>query len=345
MKNLEQDLKTGNFKPVYLLYGDEAYLKNLYKNRLKNALIAKTDTMNLQRYEGKGISIPEVIDQAETMPFFAEHRLLLLENTELFKGAGGDLADYLPSMPTETVMVFVEDEVDKRSRMYKAVKNLGRVAELSHQNEKVLTNWVLRSLQKENVKITRSGMELLLERVGNDMENLSHELEKLVAFTWGREGITAEDVKEICTEQTENKIFDMINAIAEKNQKQALDLYDDLLALKEAPLRILALLARQFNLLLQVKALRRQGFDQSEIASRAGLMGFVVRRCLRQAEYFSEQTLKGAVEDCIRTEEAVKTGRMRDQLGVELLIVRYSEKNKRETNEVGDLPGSIKNRI
>ena len=324
MKTLEEDIRSGNFKQVYLLYGEEAYLKNLYKNRLKNAIVDPQDTINLNRYEGKGISIPAVIDQAETMPFFADYRLILMEETGFFKSASPELADYLPTMPAETIILFVETEVDKRGKLFKTVKSMGRAVELPHQNEKTLTSWVLRTLQKENVKITRSAMQLFLERAGDDMENISHELEKLIAYVYGREGITREDVEAICTVRTENKIFDMINAIAEKKQKRALELYYDLLALKEPPMRILALIARQFNLLLQVKDLRRQGFDQATIASRAGLMGFVARNCLRQAEYFSPETLRMAVEDCVRTDEAVKTGRMGDRLGVELLIVKYS---------------------
>lgn len=324
MKNIENDIKTENFKQVYLLYGEEAYLKTLYKNKLKNAIIPPDDTMNVNKYEGKGVSIPAVIDQSETMPFFAEHRLILLEDTGFFKNACQELADYLPTMPPETIFLFVETEVDKRGKLFKTVKNMGRVVELTHQKENVLTNWILRTLQKENVKITKSAMQLLLERAGDDMENISNELEKLISYTYGREGITQEDVEAICTVRTENKIFDMINAIAEKKQKRALELYYDLLALKEPPMRILALIARQFNLLLQVKDLRRQGFDQAAIASKAGIMGFVARNCLRQAEYFSTQMLRSAVEDCVRTDEAVKTGRMGDRMGVELLIVRYS---------------------
>ena len=324
MKNIEEDIRTGNFKPVYLICGEEAYLKNLYKNRLKNAVVNPEDTINLNRYEGKGVSVAAVIDQAETMPFFAEHRLILMEDTGFFKSASPELAEYLPGMPKETVLLFVETEVDKRGKLFKTVKNMGRVSEMSRQNEKTLTNWVLRSLQKENVKITRSAMQLFLERAGDDMENISHELEKLIAYTYGKEGIGREDVEAVCTVRTENRIFDMINAIAEKKQRRALELYYDLLALKEPPMRILALLARQFNQLLQVKDLRRQGFDQTTIVSRTGLMGFVARNCLRQSEAFSIEMLRAAVEDCVRTDEAVKTGRLGDRLGVELLIVKYS---------------------
>ena len=78
MKSVVEDIKKGSFKPVYLFYGEEAYLKQQYKNRLKNAVLPEGDTINLSIYSGKGIDVKEMIAQADTMPFFAEHRLLLI---------------------------------------------------------------------------------------------------------------------------------------------------------------------------------------------------------------------------------------------------------------------------
>jgi DNA polymerase-3 subunit delta len=127
MKSLNDDLKSGNFKSVYLLCGEEGYLKNRYKNRLRQAVLPEDDTMNFSSYEGKGIDVRQVIDQAETMPFFADRRMILIENSGFFKNASADLADYIPQMPQETIMVFVESEVDKRGKLYKAVKTAGRI--------------------------------------------------------------------------------------------------------------------------------------------------------------------------------------------------------------------------
>lgn len=171
-------------------------------------------------------------------------------------------------------MVFAEDEVDRRGKLYKAVKNVGRVVELNRQDDRTLANWVLRALRKEKKNITSSTMELFLTRTGNDMERIQKELEKLLCYTMGRDVITSEDVEEICTVRTENKIFDMINAIAEKKQKRALDLYYDLLSLKEPPMRILYLITRQFNLLMQVKEMLAQGFDQNLIAQNLKVQSF-----------------------------------------------------------------------
>lgn len=324
MKSLLEDLNKGEFKKVYLLYGEESYLKHLYKNKLKDALIPEGDTMNFSSYEGKSIDVRAVIDQAETMPFFADKRFLLIENSGFFKNANVQMAEYIPQIPESTCMVFVEDEVDKRGKVYKAVKSAGRVVELGRQDERTLTRWILGTLKKEHRNITESTMHLFMEKTGTDMENIQRELEKLVCYTMGRDVITVEDVDAVCTTRTVNKIFDMINAIAEKRQKKALDLYYDLLALKEPPMRILFLITRQFNLLMQVKELRNQGFDTQALAPKIGLQSFIARNYVRQAESFTLERLKEAVNDCVEAEEAVKTGQMNDVMSVELLIVKYS---------------------
>jgi DNA polymerase-3 subunit delta len=325
MKNLNEDMKNGTFSQIYLLYGEEEYLKNQYKNRLKKAILgSEDDTMNFSRYQGKGIEVRQLIDQAETLPFFAEHRLILVEQSGFFKNACPELAEYLPEMPQETILLFVEDEVDKRNKLYKAVKAKGRVVEMARQDERTLQSWILSAIKKEGKKITGDAMRLFLEKSGNDMENIANELEKLLSYTYGKDVVEASDVQEICTVTTESRIFDMIRALAEKRQKDALDLYYDLLALKEPPMRILFLIARQFNQMLQLKDLREQGLEAGTIAVKAGLAPFVAKRSLAQAARFEKQELRAAVEDCVEAEEAVKTGRLGDRLAVEMLIVKYS---------------------
>lgn len=325
MKALTEDIKNKNFKRVYLLYGEEAYLKKQYKERLKNSVLQPGDDMNLNIYEGKGIDVNEVISQADTMPFFAEKRLLLIEGSGMFKSASAQMAEYIPRIPEETCIVFVEDEVDKRGKLYKAVKKEGRVVELGRQDEKTLMNWVLSMLRKEGRQITSATMGQFLAKTGDDMELIGNELEKLLCYTLGREVITSEDVEAVCVNRTENKIFEMINAIAGKQQKKALDLYYDLLALKEPPMRILYLITRQFNLLMQVKELREQGFDQGAIAKTLGMQSFIARNYARQSEHFTLEQLRAALQECVETEEAVKTGKMGDTMSVELLIVKYSQ--------------------
>ena len=321
MQTLNQDIKTGEFKQIYLLYGEEAFLKNSYKNRLKEAIIGD-DTMNFARFEGKGLDVDELIRLADTMPFFAERRLILVEDSSFFKSASDALVQYLPSMPDTTILLFVETEVDKRNRLYKKVKDMGYAAELNRQDSAQLARWAGGILTREQKKITKHTMELFLSMAGDDMENIRMELEKLISYTLGREVITDEDVLAVCTVQVTNRIFEMVSAIVNRQPRKAMDLYEDLLTLKEPPMRILFLIARQFNQLLQVKELMAKGMDKGTIASKLKMQPFVVGKTMPQARQFGREQILSYVEFCVETEEAVKSGRLQDRLAVELLITR-----------------------
>lgn len=325
MQTLNQDIKDKTFRRVYLLFGDEPFLVNSYKKRLREA-IAGDDTMNYNYFEGKGQDVKEIISLADTMPFFAERRLVLIDGSGFFKSsAPEELVNYIPEIPESTCMVFVENEVDKRNKLYKKVKGNGYAAELKKQDADQLMRWAAGILSKDGKKITRQVMEYFMERTGDDMENIRMELEKLICYTMGREVITKEDVEAVGTVHVTNRIFEMVTAIVAGNTRKAMDLYEDLLTLKEPPMRIMFLIAKQFNQLLQVKELAGKGAQKSEIASRVKVPPFVVGKLMAQARAFTREQILSYVEFCVESEEAVKTGRLSDRLAVELLIAKKYE--------------------
>ena len=181
-------------------------------------------------------------------------------------------------------------------------------------DEKSLMRWAAGILGREGRKIRTSDMELFLTKTGTDMGNIRVELEKLITYTQGRDIVTAEDIEAVCTTQTANKIFDMVRAVTERNQKRALELYYDLLTLKEPPMRILFLLAKQFHQLFLAKKMSEEGVAQPEIASRLGVPSFVARNISACARSYSAAELQKAEEDFVEAEEAVKTGRLQDVL-------------------------------
>ena len=152
MKSLQEDIRQKEFKNVYLFYGEEAYLKQVYKKRMKEALLPDGDEMNFTFFEGKKTEPQEVIQMAQTMPFFAERRVIFLENTGFFKGQCESLPEYLSQLPEYLCMIFIEEEVDKRSRMYKAVKKSGRIVEFAKQDSDMLIRWIFGILNKEQKK-------------------------------------------------------------------------------------------------------------------------------------------------------------------------------------------------
>lgn len=327
MQTLNRDIRDKNFHHIYLLYGEEAFLRRSYRNRIRDA-IAGGDEMNCSSFGGKGVDFAQVRDLAETLPFLAERRLIILEDTGLFKVQAQEWADYMEQLPESTVLLFSEQEVDKRGRLYKKVASLGYAAELGRQKESELRRWVLQLLGREKRQITGQAMELFLQRSGEDMEQIRSELDKLISFTEGKEGITAQDVEEICTQQTAGRIFEMLEAVAAGRERQALELYYDLLALKEPSMRILFLLARQMNQLLTVKDLMMAGQNRDGIASAMKLRPFIAGKLIGQARSFEKEELRGCLNLCVETEESVKSGAMAEKLAVELLIVRIARRKE-----------------
>jgi DNA polymerase-3 subunit delta len=325
MKQIKEDIKLGKFKQIYLLHGEERYLRRQYKNLLRDALCDEQDTMNTHFYDGKNLPIGEIIDLAETLPFFADRRVIFITDSGLFKSGGEQMAEYLASPNESTFFVFTESEIDKRSKLYKIVSTKGYIAEFTKQDESTLKRWIASTLGKEGKRISENTAQLIIEKAGLELDSLQMELEKLISYCMDKDVVTSDDVEMICTTRITNHIFDMVDAIANKQSKKALALYYDLLALKEPPLRILFLIAKHCNQLLQTKELRSGGHDNRSIASKIGVPPFAVTKYMAQASKFSSAVLRVAVEKCVEAEEAIKSGRLNETMSVEILILSVFE--------------------
>lgn len=324
MKVIKEHIKSGNFKQFYLLYGSEEYLKKLYRDKIKDAILKDANDMNYSYFEGKAADPVRISEIADTLPFLNDYRLIIIENSSLFKSQN-ELSDLLVNAPQSTIIVFIEDEIDKRSKLYKMVKDKGTVSEMNGLDEKNLKLFVVSLLEQEGKRITETNVSYLLERTGTDMINICNEVEKLINYTMGRDVILPEDIDEVVTTQISGKIFHMIDAIGSKQASKALTYYYDLLSVREKPLSILFLITRHFNILLQVKNLQALGNNPASISEFVGVPSFAVGKYQAQARNFSSRRLKDALEYCADIEEQIKTGRMLEKIGVELLIVTFSK--------------------
>ena len=323
MNNIKKHIKDGNFARAYLLYGEEKYLVRTYKNLLKIA-ICNDDTMNFSHYEGKDVDINDIRDTAQTMPFFAERKLILIENSGMFKNSSESMNEIVQNAPETTYFIFVENEIDKRNRLFKTLSSMGYVCEMKLQTEEALTSWALRIFSEAGKKITGNDMKLFMSIAGPEMDNIYNEAMKLTAYCLERDVITAEDITAVCSPRTVDRVFDMIQAMALGDTDEVMRLYGDLLSLKEPPMKILALIGRQFSQLLAVRKLMETESNSRIIAERLGIRPFFAGKYISQAKRYSVSELENAVNDCIETEYGVKNGRLEDKYGVELLIIKYS---------------------
>jgi len=325
MKVIKEHIKTGSFKQFYLLYGSEEYLKKLYRDKLKNAILKEENDINYSYFEGKDVDPRKVTEAAQTLPFFSDKRLIVIENSGLFKSQS-ELSELLADTPESSIVLFVENEIDKRSKLFKLVRDRGTVSEMNGLDEQNLKLFVLSLLEQEGKKMTEASIIYFLDKTGTDMLNICNEVEKIIGYTFGRELILPADIDAVVTTQITGKIFLMIDAIGSKQPNKALALYYDLLSVREKPMSILFLITRHFNILLQAKDLQALGFNAASISEKISIPPFAVNKYLGQAKNFTVKKLKDALEFGIDIEEQVKTGRLVEKIGVELFIVTFSKK-------------------
>jgi len=324
MANINDDIKTGKYKNVYLLFGQERYLRENYRNKLIKALVSPGDNLNFSSFEGPETDINEVISLAMTMPFMSEKRVIIVKDSGSFSNACEDLTEYLSSPSEDTVLIFDEGDVDKRGKNYKKVDKLGGTVEAAAMKTDGLKKWIAGFLARSDKKIRESTIELLIDRVGTDMSILSSELNKLIGYCSDREIIEDEDVRVMTVRNPAGNIFKMIEAIAFKRRDEAISIYYEMLEMKEEPSHILALIERQFRIMYTIKEMNEKKISNKEIAETVGVPEFTVPKYLRQAAKYSKSKLKEILDECVRSDADSKMGKMDGKLAVELLIIRYT---------------------
>lgn len=329
MKNLKEDIKNKNFKKVYLLYGEEDYLKKYYEKEIKKSIIANgAEIMNLDIFEENDIETGKIIDACETLPFMNKFRLVIIKNSSFFiqgkKNETEKINDYINNIPETSIIVFIENKIDKRNKLFKSINSIGRCTEFKTPYDNDLIQWIKKLFTAENKSIDNNTAMFLIRTVGNKMEALNTEIEKLLNYKKDSLEISKQDIENICIKSLETKIFDLVDAIGNKKPEIALDIYNNMILLKESPIMILSMIARQFRIILQSKYLLKQGKTIDEISKRINQRNFVVKECLNQSRNFTNKLLIKALNDCLECDINIKTGKISDKLGVEMIILNYS---------------------
>lgn len=325
MKQLESDIKNGIFKRIYILCGDQDYLIKRYEKALIGVFLPQNDEINLTKFFGRKVDIKEVIELADTMPFAAEKRVIVLENTELFSHAAEELADYIPNIPETTVLIFCEEKIDARLKQTKAVKTHGCIAQFSTLSDAELKNFIIKKLAKEHRPITGAALDMFIARCGDDMWQITNDLEKIVSYTFGKDGIRPDDVAALMPPRAEDKIFAMIDSILAGRPSEAMKYYGDLLVLRSDPLGILKLLEDQLRLLYHVKLLDEEHMSLKDMAAALSMRDVRVKMALPAARKSSKIGLTRKIEMCTETDERIKSGLVDKQIGIESLIFELAK--------------------
>ena len=245
-------------------------------------------------------------------------------STESRAGFEKGLAEYVHFLPDSTVLVVVVDEeLSASSTLLKAAQEHGKVMQYTLPKGAAVKTWIENRAKSSGVKITPEAVSMLADYIGNQLRLLANELDKLATYAGSGATIDADDVRKLSPQVQEARVFDLTDALAERNRKKALDLLHDLLADGEPPLRLISTITSQVRSLLLVKELAGDGLRVSQIVAATGMAPFVAEKAVRQIGKFSSSQLEGAYRQLLATDAALKRSRMTPDMALDLLVVNF----------------------
>lgn len=311
--------------PAYLLFGDDEWLKKKNFEQIKKQVLqTPDDMMNFMSFEGKDVLVSDVIDAGETMPFFAERKLISVKNSHLFKSGRKDetekLLVWLKDLPEYSILVCNEVEIDKRNTLYKYFQKNLKMIDCNCPKEEELLPLVTQLALDKGLQIARKELQYFVVNMPANMSYIIQELEKLKTYCQDRV-VSKEMIDTICVFSLEQRVFGLLKEIGMKRVDQALMMYKKLIESKESPILILSLIARQYRMMLQAKYLMRTQ-SAKQIAATLGMPYFAVGELIEQSKLYSFKQLESILALCLEQDIAIKTGQMDQIYSIEYLMMQ-----------------------
>ncbi len=346
----------------YLFHGDDEFS---CREHLKKLRESGNFEYNQDTYNGAEVDLTTITTTTDTMPFLTEQRLVLVDGlpkrkrsetataeapaptttetaTKGGKGKKGKkskatvltrasfekaLAEHIPLMPDTTVLMLVVDEViDAANPLVKAAEKHGKVFQYTLPKGAALESWITKRAKSRGVKVSPEATSLLANFIGNHLRMLANEIDKLATYVGEGKTINADDVRKLSAQVQEARIFDLTDALAQRNRKQALNILHDLLSDGEPPIKLISTITSQVRSLLLVKELAQKGMRSSAIASTIGMAPFIAEKALRQVGNFTLPQLEGAYRQLLSTDAALKRSRIEPEMALDLLVISFGVK-------------------
>ena len=315
-EEFNRSVEKGELGPLYLLYGDEPYLvERGVKRLLERAVDPGFRDFNLNVFYGNECKGDEVFGAPQTLPMFAERRVVLVKKGgELNAGAMEILLSYLQDPSPSTCLVLQAEKIDGRKKFFLEFKKRGELVEFKRPYENQLGPYVRDEVRAAGKKIDASAAELLAYLVGNNLQELVSQIEKLCTYCGKKELIGVADVKAIVSDTKAESVFEFTDALGDKDLGKSLRMLTSLLRDGEAPLRVLGAVARHYRQLWQVRELLDRKIPQGELAKASGINPYFLKKVTDQARNYKVSELRLVFERMLELDLAFKSGGRADAL-------------------------------
>ncbi len=335
-----KDLKGDNIKSSYLFFGEEEYLMNETIDLIKIKHIEPSlETLNFTTIEGKDATIDLVINACETLPFMSSKKIVVLKDITMLlenedKAAEDELYKYLDDLGSYLLLIIIDNNVKKSSKLYKYFNKTNKAVEFSNLKGKDLNTWIERILKKNNRFMNFSNLNYFTQQTAYSSRNsnltlydLENELLKLVNYATESE-ITKDDISKVLIKSIDTNIFDLLAGINRGDSHSALVIFNDMYMQNEPIQRILVMITRQIRLMLGYKLYKNKGYGEGEIQDKLQIKRYEYSKISSQSREYSISQLENILDKILILDKQLKTTSTDEKILMEMLIIEICSYKK-----------------
>lgn len=324
LSRLQTALAKNDFAPLYLFYGDEAFLMDDTLDLLKSkALGDGLEDFNLDTFYGQNQDASQIRDAIETLPMMAERRVVILKEAhDLKEKDWSQLWPILEKPVDSTVFVCVMSKVDKRKKSIKAFTEKGIAVEFTRPYENQIPEWIHRIAKRHKLTIENEAASLLQQLVGTYLSDINNEMLKLSQYLGQRTQVSFDDVLQIVSKSRVENVFELATAIGQQDRVRALICLAHLLEHGQNEVGILAMVHRHLRILRLLKQGWRDGLAGARLSARAGIPPYFLRQYEDQAKMWNDKKLETGFKALLDTDRALKSSPVSSHIWLENFILQ-----------------------
>ncbi|ULG71144.1 DNA polymerase III subunit delta [Macrococcus brunensis] len=321
-----------NLNAIIINHGVVPELVAERTTKIVSDLLPEQDDFNFSRYDLLETPIQNIIEDAMTIPFLSEQKVIVVKNSYLFTGEKprvavehqlDALAQFVEQFTGPNVVIFEvnSDKLDERKKIVKNMKKLHQVNKIDALDEMALKKWVKQEMNNQFKDIKQDALDELIQLTGADYKLVSNEMHKLLLYIGDDSIITKTHVEMIVSRSLEQNVFLLTDYITTHRKKEAIVLLKDLINMKEEPIKLLALISGQYRLFYQTKILSQKGFSEAQIAKQLKIHPYRVKLALRKVSRLNLSDILKVIDSCAETDYQLKSSYMDKVLILELFIL------------------------
>lgn len=313
-------IKSGRIESLYHFTGEEDFLKEEAWRKISSTLIPEDlKSFNLDLLHGSETSAVEIINKASTSPINSKKRLVVVFDAHKLSPFYKDvLMSYLPKLPDFTCLILISPKLTSKAKFYSALNKLATTVDFPRLYDNQIPAWIEAKVKEYGKKIERKAFQTLHNYVGNNLSDIASEIEKLVMYVGDRKELKSADVESVVGLSKSHNIFQLNDAIGERDCRKTLEILKNLFLIGEKPGTVIYRLTEHFERLIKVKNFVPQ--KGASLASILKIHPYFVQKYPRQAENFSQDELEKGLVMLYQTDVGLKSSRMPDKILMELLV-------------------------